>query len=314
MNCLFAAAANATALPSAGSPLWQLVFVSFACVVILLEVLRGWRRGLPRQLARLGGLIAAYVVAYYGGQWIGPWARPVLQMPDAVLNVVVGAILGIVVYAAINGLGTILFKRTRQHDSVMVRMVFGATGAFLGLFFGAFLIWMVIVAIRSLGAIADAQVRQQPVGPATLSADRPLHTVDLRHPTLNQPTDSTPLLTSIARLKNSLELGAVGSAVKKADVVPASAYDTLGRLGRVFSDPENAQRFLSFPGARELADNPKIVELRGDQEIIGLIEQGRMFDLLQNQKIIAAANDPEVIERVKHFDLRAALDYAMRRD
>src|SRR5207245_10439385 len=50
----------------AGSPLWQLVFVLFAFVLILFEVLRGWRRGLPRQVARLGALVAAYFAAYFG--------------------------------------------------------------------------------------------------------------------------------------------------------------------------------------------------------------------------------------------------------
>ena len=306
--------ANSAALPSAGSSLWQLVFISFACVVVLLEILRGWRRGLARQLARLGALIAAYLAAYYGGKYLGFLARPVLQMPDAILTMVVGAILGIVVYAIITGIGTRLFKRTSQHESVVTRTVYGVSGAVLGIFFGAFLVWMVVVAVRSLGSIADAQVRQHPVGPATPPADRSLHAVDLRRGTLMPPAESTPLLTSIARLKNSVELGAVGNVVKKADVVPTSAYDTLGKLGRVFSDQENAQRFLSFPGARELADNPKIVELREDPEITGLIEQGRLFDLLQNPKIISAANDPEVINKVKNFDLQAALDYAMKRD
>jgi hypothetical protein len=36
----------------AGSPLWHAVFISFAVVFILFEVVRGWRLGLIRQLVR----------------------------------------------------------------------------------------------------------------------------------------------------------------------------------------------------------------------------------------------------------------------
>lgn len=300
--------------PAAGSSLWQLGFLSFACVLILFEVLRGWRRGIARQLARLGALIAAYFVGYFGGNLLGPFARPLLQLPDAVLSMLVGSLLALVVYVAINGMGTMLFKRTRQHDSAVVRLWYGASGAFLGLFFGAFLVWLVVVAVRSLGAIADANVRQQPAAFAGSDNTRSLHAVDLRNGSLNETSDSTPMLTSLARMKNSLEMGSVGSAVKKADVVPTQAYDLLGKVGQVFSDPQSAQRFLNYPGARELGQNPKIVALREDPEITDLISQGRYLDLLQNSKILAAANDPEVVRKVKSFDLQGALDYAMKRN
>jgi hypothetical protein len=43
-----------------GSPLWQAVFISFAVVLILFEVVRGWRLGLIGQLVRIAALAAAY--------------------------------------------------------------------------------------------------------------------------------------------------------------------------------------------------------------------------------------------------------------
>jgi len=307
-------AAVLSAPPPAGSSLWQLAFISFGCVIILLEVLRGWRRGIARQLARLGALIAAYFAAYFGGSFLVPLGRPFLPFPDAVLSMIVGAVLALCVYAAINGAGAVLFKRTSQHGSTAVRLFYGVTGAALGLFFGGFLVWLVIVAVRSLGAVADAQVRQKVAAPLASSSDRALYPMDLRRGLRDEAAEPGPLLHSLARMKNSLELGSLGSAVKKADVVPTKAYDTLGRVGKVFSDPETAQRFLSFPGARELGENPRIVALRNDPEIADLIAQGRFLDLLQNEKIRAAANDPAVRERVKRFDLQGALDYALKRD
>ncbi len=295
---------------AAGSPLWQLVFVSFALILILFEVLRGWRLGVVRQLARLAALIAAYFVAFFGGKFMVPIVRPFFKMPDALLSILAGAVLAFLVYAIINGLGAIWFKRTRQHDSLLVRFLYGSAGAVLGLFFGAFLIWLLVVGVRSVGAVADARVR----GQEDVSAPpqpRALHVVDVRRSLFSQSSEELPpLMTSLARLKNSLEMGLIGDAVKKADIIPAKTYEALGKVGQVASSPKTAERFLSYPGARNLTEHPKIAALRNDPEISQMIAQGRLFELLQNEKIRAVLNDRSIIDQIKNFDLQRALDYA----
>jgi uncharacterized membrane protein required for colicin V production len=299
---------NAPLQQIAGSPLWQIVFVSFAAVLILVEVLRGWRRGLARQLARLGALAAAYFAAFFGGKIVMPLAKPFFRMPDAILSILAGAVLALVVYAVISGLGTMLFKRTRDHASAFVRLVYGAGGAVFGIFFGAFLVWLIVVGVRSVGAVADAQVRQQ-IADSTV-----VHAVDVRRRFLDEPIEeAAPLMTSLARLKNSVEMGVIGDTIKKTDVIPSQVYETLGKVGGVASSPQNAERFLSFPGARELSEHPKVVALRNDKEISDMIAQGRLVELLQDPRIIDAANDPRLAEQLKKFDLNAALDYALQK-
>lgn len=305
---------SGTPAMSAGSPLWQLVFVSFALVLILFEVLRGWRRGLARQLARLGALVGGYLAGNFGGPFVAPFLAPLARLPEFAVSIIAGSIFFIFVYAAINGLGTVLFRRTRQHDSAVVRFVYGISGAVLGIFFGAVLVWMVIVGVRSLGALAEAPAQQQAANEPSTGAARTLHAVDVRRGVLeDQPEEEPSVLMSLARLKNSLEMGAVGDMVKRADVVPTNTYDTFGKLGRVVSSPEAAERFLSFPGAQELSEHPKIVALRDDPEINRLIEQGRLIDLLQNQRILDALNDPTLLQELKRFDLQRALDYALQK-
>jgi uncharacterized membrane protein required for colicin V production len=296
--------------PSTGSPFWQLVFVSFAVVLIFFEIVRGWRRGIARQLARLGALIAAYFAAFYVGRFAVPLLRPFLRMPDPILSILAGAVLALFLYALISGFGTMLFKRTSQHDSVLLRFFYGSSGAVLGIFFGAFLVWLVVVGVRSLGAVAEAAVQQEMSEQNTAV----VHAVDLRRRVSAPNQESPTLMMSLARLKNSLELGVVGDAVKKADVVPAKAYETLGKVGQVASSAESAQRLLDFPGARQLSENPRVVALRNDPEIAALIAQGHFVDLLQNQKIRDAANDPELVKKIKQFDLQRALDYALRKE
>ncbi|HEX8077185.1 MAG TPA: CvpA family protein [Chthoniobacterales bacterium] len=293
---------------TAGSSLWQTVFLSFAAVLILLEVVRGYRLGLPRQLMRGAAVIAAYAAAYFGGDLILPLLRPLLKWPDFILSMVGGALLALVVYGVIASLGSILFKRTAQHKSGTLRLVYGFSGAVTGVVFGLFFIWLVVVGIRSVGAIADAQVQAHPRSDAAaraLRSDRPL---------APEKFDADSVTSFLARLKNSVELGSFGDILKKSDVTPPALYQTLQDAGTVCANPESARRFLSFPGAAELSEHPKIIELRNDPEIAELIRQGRILELLQHPRVLAATNDPTLVAKVKQFDIRRALEFAAKKE
>src|ERR1700741_4316279 len=108
---------------AAGSPLWQIVFVSFAAVLVLFEILRGWRRGLPRQVARLGALVAAYFAGWFASKFFGPLLGMFVRLPDALLSVMAGALFALIIYAVISGTGSALFRRTSQHDSLALRIL-----------------------------------------------------------------------------------------------------------------------------------------------------------------------------------------------
>jgi Colicin V production protein len=297
----------------AGSTLWQAIFISFAIVFILFEIVRGWRLGLIRQLVRVAALVMAYATAVFGGWLLVPITRPFLKMPDVVLSILAGAVLALVVYALVISMGVVLFKRTGQQNSQLVHLIYGFAGAIVGLFFGAFALWLIVAGVRAVGAVADAQIRSQARSPEA-GQSATLHALDVRQRFLSEPNvRSTALPTSLVRLKNSLELGPFGNAVKQTDPVPLKTYETLGKVGSVFSNPERARKFLTFPGARELSEHPKIVALRDDRQISEMIAHGRFLDLLQNQRIIDAANDPTLADRIKKFDLQKALDYAIQK-
>jgi uncharacterized membrane protein required for colicin V production len=291
-----------------GSPLWQIVFVLFAVILVLFEILRGWRRGLPRQVARLAALIAAYFAGWFAAKFFGPLIGMFFKMPDALLSILAGALFGLIVYAVISGIGSALFRRTNQHDSMIVRILYGSTGAVLGAFFGLFLVWLIVVAVRSIGSVANAEVRERG------NESSVLHAVDVRRRYLGEASeDEAPLTTSLARLKNSLEMGVLGNAVKKVDVVPQKTYDLIEKVGAIAANPQYAERFLEYPGARELSEHPKIIALRNDQEIAQMAAQGRLLDLIQDPRIIDAANDPDLRARLKKFDVTAALNYATQK-
>ncbi len=294
------------------SPLWQTVFVSFAIVLVLFEIARGWRLGLPRQLVRIAAVVAAYSAALFGGRLLLPILRPLLKIPDFLVSTIGGAILALIVYGVITTLGRILFKRTGQQESRTIRLIYGAAGGFLGLFFGAFLLWLLVIGVRSLGAVAEAQVNAMAPGNLPSFAERPTRSAGPTRRTGSSVPDENSLVMSLARLKKSVELGAVGDVVKQTDVLPAGIYDTLAKVGGVFAKPERAKKFMTYPGVRELSDNPKILALRADPEITRMISQGRLLDLLQDERLIEAANDPELAAQLKRFDFNGALEHASR--
>ena len=296
-----------------GSSVWQIVFLSFAIVLLLFELVRGWRLGILRQLMRGAALIAAYAVAYFGGDLMIPLLRPILNWPDFVLSMIGGALLAIAVYGVIASLGSILFKRTAQQSMGAVRLAYGLSGALAGLCFGAFFIWLILVGIRSVGSIAEAQVHARSAAAIAKNPPRSATSPSIEEPRSLRDFNADSVAAFIARLKNSVELGAVGDVIKKADVTPASVYQTLNDVGTVCANPESAQRFLTFPGAVELSQHPKIVALRDDPEIADLIRQGRILELLHHPRVLAAANDPTLVERVKQFDLKKALEFAAKR-
>jgi uncharacterized membrane protein required for colicin V production len=293
---------------AAGSPLWQIVFASFAAVLVLFEILRGWRRGLPRQVARLGALIAAYFAGWFAMKFFGPLLGMFVRLPDSLLSILAGALFALIIYAVVSGTGSALFRRTDQHDSLLIRLVYGSTGAVLGAFFGLFLVWMIVVAVRSIGSVANAEVREQ------ANDSSVVHAVDVRRQMFaERGEDEAPLTTSLARLKNSIEMGVIGDVVKKTDIVPSKTYDLIEKIGTVAANPQYAERFLEYPGAKELSEHPKIVALRSDQEVSKMLADNDWLDLIQDHRVIDAANDPELRERLKKFDVIGALNYATQK-
>jgi hypothetical protein len=297
----------------AGSPFWQVVFISFGVILILFEVLRGWRLGLVRQIMRLLAFGTAYAAVFFGGAWLVPAVRPFFKMPDPILSILCGAILAVAAYMLISGIGAILFKRTSQQESRLLYLIYGFAGAIFGLFFGLFLLWLTVASVRTVGALAEGQAGSRSGATAHRAQDPTSRALDVRRRFLSDSEDGMhTLATSLARLKNSLELGLLGGVLKSTDPISQNTYEMLEKAGSVLSSPERTQKFLMFPGARELAEHPKIVALRSDPEIVDLIEQGRFLDLLQNPRVLEVANDPVLAERIRKFDIQRALDYAQK--
>ena len=290
---------------------WQLVFVSLAIVILLLEIIHGWRLGLVRQLVRVIAIVVAYSCAFFAARAMVPLMHSFFKLPDPILAILGGAIVAAILFAVINLTGAFLFKKTAQQKSRFVRLIWGSTGAFLGILLGLFTIWLGFAGIRLVGSVAEARLRTQDL-PASPAAP-PNGPAQIQRESTASPSPN-PLMAMLAGMKGSLESGRVGEAVRKIDPLPPAVYRVLEKTGEVASNVQSAERFLSFPGAHEISQHPKVVALRNDPRVLELIAHGHIFELMKNERMIEAMNDPALQARVKNFDLERALDYALKKN
>src|SRR6476659_1188507 len=221
-------------------PGWQYVFISLAIVIILLEIIHGWRLGLVRQLVRVIAIIVAYSCAFFGARAPVPIMRSFLRLPEPILAVLGGAILAAIVFVAINLTGALLFRKTAQQESRFVRMIWGSTGAFLGILLGLFTIWLAFAGIRMVGSVAEARLRTQHAPASTAvqaNGSAQIQTESAVSPSPN------PLMAMFANMKNSLESGRIGEAVRTIDPLPQSLYRVLEKAGQVASHERSAGKF-----------------------------------------------------------------------
>jgi uncharacterized membrane protein required for colicin V production len=289
-------------MPS-GFDRWQFFFLAVAVLFVLYRALRGWQLGLVRQLISLAALGCAYFVAIFGGPLLVPMLRP-LGIPDGILGMVGGAILGLLVYGGMALFGAVLFKKTAHQRVGIVRFGYGSTGAIFGALMGLFIVWIGVLVIRVLGTVAETQVE---------AAKHPVTEVRGKPTPRPVPEPPNAMVRGLAMIKHSLEQGTAGAMVEQVDPIPGTLYSLLTRLGRMLSSEQSIDRFLAFPGVKTLTQHPKIAALQSDPDIARDLVSQNYFALIRNERIIRAANDAEIAQLMTQFEFEKALDYALQK-
>src|SRR5262249_16985057 len=132
-----------------------------------------WRLGLVRQLMRILAVVVAYFVAIVCGPLFRPVVRPFFKAPDIIISMMAGVIFGLVTFSAVVGIPAVFFKRKRQQETGPLRFLYGIGGALGGVLFGLFAVWLMVVGVRSLGAVANAHFQAQPNLESMPSVDQP---------------------------------------------------------------------------------------------------------------------------------------------
>src|SRR5947207_5369353 len=211
---------------------WQLVFVSLAIVILLLEIIHGWRLGLVRQLVRVIAIVVAYSCAFFAARATVPLMHSFFKLPDPILAILRGAIVAAILFAVINLTGAFLFKKTAQQKSRFVRLIWGSNSAVLGFLLGLFDVLLGFAGIRLVGSVAEARLRTQnlPASPAA----QPNGPAQIQSEAAASPSPN-PLMAMLAEMKSSLESGRVGEAVRTVDPLPSALYGVPDKAGELAS-------------------------------------------------------------------------------
>ena len=271
---------------SHGSPLWQGILFFAAFLFLLWELWGGWRRGIVRSGVNFCAFVLSGFLGVLAGQATGFVVERILPGYGFMAGAFVGSIVTLVVLCLSLFLGAVLFKRTGQQPSNMLRLLYGIGGSFFGLLTGLVIIWGGITIVRSFGVVAQ-----------TMIGNRPLSEV---------PAGIKALVT----LKDSLELGPAGKVAEAVDAVPPGIYEMIDRIGKLTSDQAAMARFLDYPGMQEIMQHPRVAALLRDPEIVRDAQDRNILGLMQSRSLLEAVNDPSLQKQLAGLDLQKALDYA----
>jgi hypothetical protein len=271
-----------------GAHQWQTAVLVVAALWLLLSAVRGWGKGLMRQLVGIVALFAAgYLVLCYSGL-VGEFLRP--HLPALFLLPAAAIIIWVFSFNLILLIGRLLFKRTKDCQSPSLRLIYGVGGGMIGLGYGLLFVWCVLIALKVIGQIAENQVEMQRV----------------------KNESSGAFVLNLAKLKNSVGLGSGRAVLDSIDPLPRRFYRDLDQYSRVIEDPQSIQKLLEYPGFRRVLESPQVLELERDPQIAADVKKGNIIGVFTNPKVIALLNDPQIQSVFTQGDLEAALSYALR--
>lgn len=252
-----------------------------AALYLLFEIWRGWRRGVVRHGVSVFALLTAGGIGWVFAWMTGPISDRVMPFPVPVGRVIFGVAAGLAFYLAAVVLSSLLFKKTSQQGSGVVRLVYGLGGGFFGLIFGLVVLWGGISMVRMLGAMEEGR----------------------QVPTAVQPASGEEAAKA---------QGFMSRLVDKVDPVPPEAYGIITKLIRVTRSPEATARFFHCPEVQRFLSQPKIAALLTDPEVMESASGGNIFAVLANPQLASVAGDPGVQKAFAGFDIEKALDYALQ--
>src|SRR5580700_7570960 len=245
------------------SPQWQAGLLIVFALCLLYATVRGWFHGLLLQLLVPLAVVASILVVYF---FADPFLRP-FGMSSATISplglMVARVLLGVLCYYLIMLAGGFLFRRTRHYDLIVSRLISGAGGALLGFIYGLLTVWFLIILIHVVGRVAEDQV--------TLQTEAQL--------------SPTPVISSLARAKASLDFGLLGDVSRMIDPVPASVYESIDRWSSALSRPDALKQLMADPVFRPLSNNPTFQALANDPELSDSIQKGDFLGVVTNPKI-----------------------------
>lgn len=272
---------------------WQHWIFIAALSWLLFEMWRGWRLGIIRGVVKIFLLIAAWIGASAAATAASAALAIFFRTPSTVIPTSIAALVGLIIYFLGTLFAGFLLKRTEHHHGFF-QTIFGIGGACCGLLFGLFFLWGGISLVRSLGLFGEM---------CLLEAQRK-----------GSPVKNETIACNLVRLERSLEMGPVGQFLISTDPLSPALYENTRKSMKVMQDPEALQRFLHSPNIERLLQDPKLSRVLNNRKLKEDLKTGNIPVLWTHPDVEALFHDALLMKELKQFNLKQALDYALKKD
>lgn len=178
-----------------------------------------------------------------------------------------------------------------------------AGGAIIGGIWGLFIVVLVLTGIEMIGSVEEAFLKI-----SSQTQEVPKTDDFLKKDWFQLKKEKKEIGGSFPLLKEKVQDSLFGSLVQKVNPVDEKTIKTIEQLMTVLSDPELLEEFRSNPEISRLTENPKFINVAGDEEILKALNSSDIFSLLNNQKIADLMKDKELISEIKKIDIKRILD------
>ena len=251
---------------------WQGGLLIVFAIFVVYSTIRGSFRGLLLQLLIPLAVAVSVLIVFF----LADPSLRLVGMSSTTISpggfMLARVLLGILCFYLIMLVGGFLFRRTRDYDLIVSRLISGAGGALLGFFYGLVSVWFLMILIHVSGRVAEDEV--------TLQTSRGL--------------SPAPLISMLARAKASLDLGWLGGVSRLLDPVPGSVYDAIYRWSSILSQPDAAKQLLADPVFKPLSNDPTFQALANDPELSSSIEKADLLGVVTNPKLVQFFTNGEV--------------------
>lgn len=268
---------------------WQKIICIIAVTWLFFEIWRGWRLGFIRGFLKFIALMIAWFAGSATNALIHTLLMFLFHACSPLISASAGAIMGIIIYFLVNGVASILFKKT-DHYRGFTQVVLGIGGACWGLLFGLFFLWGAISAVRSLCLIGEIR----------------LLTLDQK----GLPPTTDPIACNLVRIKKSLEWGPVGTWLIQIDPLTSVFYENTKKSMMLIRDHEALTRFLNHPNTQQFLAHPLMKKILNDPQVQQAISSGNLILLLRNKNVHRALSDPTLWQQLQSFHFSSVLNEA----
>ncbi|MDA1047871.1 MAG: CvpA family protein [Verrucomicrobia bacterium] len=277
--------------------LWMILFYTIPASIALWQGMQGWRQGLTRKVVALLSLAAAFATAWFGGEYVlGMLPANEPSHPFA-RDLAGSAIAGIGTYVVLRLLAVALLFRGKSDIGLLDRL----GGLVVGL--GIAGLWVLAwgLSVRYVSTVLETSIY------ADMPEDgSPKETMEKHAPEQN------PIVRAFLYWNQRSRETGTDERIEQADPIAPSFYKNSRNLVLLSRSPTAMARLAADPKVSEfLDDDPSLLQLAADKEIVTLIEKRSWLDLLRHPKVYSTLRDEAFLQRLRESGLDRAMAQAV---